>query len=189
MVEEIVMEIRERINEIERQLNELKASLKEEAKDDRPITERVKTFKDALDILGKGHPFVQQYDAIVYDEVNKDNADLIAYYKLRIITAALNEGWESQFTKGEYRYYPWFCLYTQEKWDELSGESKNSGVLFGGSAYGGAYAGFVCVDSNCAPSDAFAFLGSRLCFKTDALARYAGRQFAALYADYLLVRK
>ena len=183
------MEIRERINELERQLKELKASLKEEAKDDRPITERVKTFEDAVNILGNGHPFVQQYDAIVYDEVNKDNADLIAYYKLRIITAALNEGWEPQFTEDEYRYFPWFYLYTQEEWDKLDEEKKESGVLFRGAANRGAAAGFVFADSSCAPSDACADFGSRLCFKTDALARYAGRQFAALYADYLLVRK
>ena len=52
------MEIRERINELGRQLNELKASLKEEAKDNRPITERVKTFEDAVYILGNEHPFV-----------------------------------------------------------------------------------------------------------------------------------
>ena len=176
------MEIRERINE-------LKASLKEEAKDNRPITERVKTFEDALDVLGENHPFVQQYDATVYDGVNKDNADLIAYYKLRIITAALNEGWESQFTEDEYRYFPWFYLYTQEEWDKLDEEEKESGVLFGGTAYNGAGAGFVCAYSYSAPSAADAYFGSRLCFKTDALARYAGRQFAALYADYLLVRK
>ena len=183
------METRERIEELERQLNEMKASLKEEAKNDRPITERVKTFEDAVYVLGNGHPFVQQYDAIVYDEVNRDNADLIAYYKLRIITAVLNEGWEPEFTEDEWRYYPWFYLYTQEEWDKLSEEQKKGGVLFGGSAYGGAGAGFVCASSNSAPSGAFAYFGSHLCFKTDALARYAGRQFAALYADYLLVRK
>ena len=181
------MEIRERINELERQLTELKASLK--AKDDRPITERVKIFWDALDVLGDDHPFVQQYDAIVYDGVNKDNADLIAYYKLRIITAALNEGWEPQFTEDEYRYFPWFYLYTQEEWDKLDEEEKESGVLFGGNAPYGALAGFVFACSSYAPSSARASIGSRLCFKTDAIARYAGRQFAALYADYLFVRK
>ncbi len=183
------MEIRERINELERQLDELKASLKEEAKDDRPITERVKTFEDAVYVLGNGHPFVQQYDAIVYGEKNKANADLIAYYKLRIITAALNEGWEPKFTEDEWRYSPWYLLYTQEEWDELSEEEKKGGVLFGGAATNGANAGFVYAFSSNAPSNASAYVGSRLCFKTYELARYAGRQFAALYADYLLIRK
>lgn len=182
------MGIIEKLNELERQLKELKAVF-EEAKDDRPITERIKTFEDAVYILGNEHPFVQQYDATVYDEVNKDNADIIAYYKLRIITTALNEGWEPQFTEDEYRYFPWFYLYTQEEWDKLDEEKKESGVLFGGYAYRGAIAGFVSANSYSAPSDANAHIGSRLCFKTDALALYAGRQFAALYADCLLVRK
>ena len=181
------MEIRERINELERQLTELKASLK--GKDDRPITERVKTFADALDVLGDDHPFVQQFDELVCDGVNKDNADLLAYHKLRIIAAALNEGWEPQFTKDEWRYFPWFYLRTQEEWDELSEEQKRGGVLLGGYASDGAAAGFVCACSSYTPSRACADVGSRLCFKTDALSRYAGQQFAALYADYLLVRK
>lgn len=38
------------------------------------------------------------------------------------------------------------------------------GVLFGGIAYYGALAGFVCAYSNYAPSDANADFGSRLCF-------------------------
>ena len=38
------------------------------------------------------------------------------------------------------------------------------GVLFGGGAYVGAYAGFVCANSTNAPSDANARIGSRLCF-------------------------
>ncbi len=189
------MEIKERISKLERQLNELKASLKEEAKDDRPITERVKTFKDALDILGEEHPFVQQWwDYYTVTDNNadiptKDNADLVAYYKLRIITAALNEGWEPEFTKDECRYHPWFVLYTQKGWDELTEEQKKGGIPFGGCVSYGAYAGFVCADSYGAWSCSPAAFSSRLCFKTRELAEYAGRQFAALYADYLLVRK
>ena len=38
------------------------------------------------------------------------------------------------------------------------------GVLFGGSAKHGAYAGFACAYSNHAPSNAHANVGSRLCF-------------------------
>lgn len=38
------------------------------------------------------------------------------------------------------------------------------GVLFGGSAINGAYAGFVSAHSISAPSYAYAYIGSRLCF-------------------------
>ena len=154
------MEIRERINELERQLTELKASLK--AKDDRPITERVRTIKGALDVLGDDHPFVQQFDEMVCDGVNKDNADLLAYYKLRIIAAALNEGWEPQFTEDEYRYFPWFKI-------------KDGGVACAYSGYDSSYAN--------------TSFGARFAFKTSELAEYAGRQFEDIWADYLLARK
>jgi hypothetical protein len=38
------------------------------------------------------------------------------------------------------------------------------GVLFGGAAYDGAHAGFVCALTHTAPSNANTFIGSRLCF-------------------------
>ena len=44
-----------------------------------------------------------------------------------------------------------------------SGEAER-GVLFGGTAYSGAYAGFVCAHTSNAPTYAIAYFGSRLCF-------------------------
>jgi hypothetical protein len=193
------MDFNAEITELKRQLAKLEdavkaAEAKEAEADNRPITERVKTFEDAVKILGTEHPFVCQYDAAILgdediDESDRDTADLVAYYKLRIITAALNEGWEPKFTEDEWRYYPWFTLYTQEEWNGLSEAEKERGVLFGGYAYNGALAGFVYAYSTYAPSFANAYIGSRLCFRTEALAVYAGRQFAALYADFYLIRK
>lgn len=78
--------------------------------DDKPkdVMERIKTFEDALNELGRSHPLVCQYNNI--DDVD---SDLSAYLKLRIIVAALNEGWTPKFTEDEYRFYPWFfSLYT-----------------------------------------------------------------------------
>ena len=42
--------------------------------------------------------------------------------------------------------------------------SATRGVLFGGCAYDGAYAGFVCASTGHAPADARSTVGSRLCF-------------------------
>jgi len=42
--------------------------------------------------------------------------------------------------------------------------SATRGVLFGGTAYDGAAAGFVCANTSNAPSGTFAYFGSRLCF-------------------------
>lgn len=84
--------------------------------DDKPkdVTERIKTFEDACAELGDKHPFVIQYkklyDCFLNDTAMNNSHDIIAFLKLRIITAALNEGWEPQFTDDEYRYYPWFYI-------------------------------------------------------------------------------
>lgn len=150
------------------------------------VMERVKTFEDALKELGDNHPFVEQFCLM---ELNAgplgDCRDIIAYLKLRIITAALNEGWTPQFTEDEYRYYPWFWLYTKEEIAKMNKEERKKCVLFGGPADDGASAGFAYAHTRSVPSSATAHVGSRLCFKSSALAKYAGEQFAAIYFDFL----
>ena len=64
-------------------------------------------------------------------------------------------------------------------------EERKKVVLFGGNADNGAYAGFACAYSHYAPSNAFASVGSRLCFKSSALAKYAGEQFAEIYFAFV----
>lgn len=151
--------------------------------DEKPqnVMERVKTFKDACNELGIEH------DKWVQDKKDLGlEADVIAYLKLRIITAALNEGWKPQFTTDEYRYFPWFYLYTQSEIDEMSEEEKSRVVyrsyyIASASAHGGvAYA-----HTNYDSSDTYAVIGSRLAFKTRELAEYAGRQFVEIWADYV----
>lgn len=71
----------------------------EQAKDLRPVTERIKTYADAVNELGNNHPLVI---AATNAEENNDT-DLQAYTKLRVITAALNEGWKPKFDEYEVR--------------------------------------------------------------------------------------
>lgn len=156
------------------------------------ITERVKTFEDACSELGEEHPFVLLYN--VFDEeiasqsICDSDKDVITYMKLRIITAALNEGWEPKFTEDECRYYPWFELFTQQELDNMSDDDKSRVVgraLYSSNAGGGlayAYAYNVSLYS-------YGFNGSRLAFKTRELADYAGRQFIELYADFVFPEK
>ena len=98
------------------------------------IMERIKTFDDAFKELGENHPLVKEYHKrhLFLEDDSDISSDLVAYLKLRIITAALNEGWTPQFTKDEYRYYPWFWLYTKE---EIAAMYLNT-VEFGSNAYG-----------------------------------------------------
>lgn len=151
--------------------------------DNRPVTERIKTFEDAREALGDEHPLVKEYWGVVNVDLDITQ-DLIAYLKLRIIVAALNEGWEPKFEKGEYRYYPWFYLYTKEQYDELDDEEKGRCVLRSGSSTN-SFRGFVLCDANYDASFSSTYFGSRLSFRTRELAAYAGRQFIEEWADFV----
>lgn len=147
-------------------------------KDNRPVIERIKTFEDACKELGNDHQAVIDYYAICDATSTKD---IIAYAKLRIIAAALNEGWVPQFTEDEWRYFPWFVLYTQKEIDEMDEEEK-SRVVYRSSSY--AYA--VAYSDSSHP---YASVGSRLAFKTRELEEYAGKQFIEIWADYVFKPK
>ena len=151
--------------------------------DNRPVMERIKTFEDACNALGDGHPLVKEYWGVV--NINLDiTQDLIAYLKLRIIVAALNEGWEPKFTEDERRYYSWLYFYTKEEYDKLDDEGKGRCVLRSGyNSF--SYGGVVCAVATYASSGSRTVYGSRLAFRTRELAAYAGKQFAEEWADFM----
>ena len=155
--------------------------------DEKPqdVTERIKTFADACRELGSDHPFVKAYDGYLshIHQHNMNDYDLVSYLQLRIITAALNEGWEPQFTKGERRWYFWYDLITKEQYDKLSAEDKSRVVGRGGFS-ASAFAGLVCSVANYASSFSAAAARFSCASTSEKLAAYAGRQFAEIYADF-----
>src|SRR5574344_1623210 len=139
---------------------------KEEVKDNRPVTERVKTFEDAVRELGENHPFVNIYDTVV-NEYPDAGKDVVAYLQLRIIVAALNEGWEPKFERGEYRWAPWYRLYTKaEMENELDEEERRSCRVVGRSSnYATALGGLAYANAYYASSSSGTDNGSRLAFR------------------------
>lgn len=125
------------------------------------ITDKIKSFEDACKHLG-----LNPNDLPVVDMLpEKDRKSIIAYYKLTIITRALNEGWEPDFSNwNEYKYYNWF--YVEENKDQRS-------------------SGFRSYAADCTIT--CTGIGSRLCFKNRELAKYATEQFKELYREYLLI--
>lgn len=110
------------------------------------ITDRVKTFEDACNVTG---------DYPKSDRFTEGTTDEIAYKKLKVIIAALNEGWTPDWNNSnEVKYYPWFEM--------------RSGFRL------------IRVDVSYGSSD----VGSRLCFRTRDLANYAVSQFPDLYKDF-----
>ena len=126
---------------------------------DDDVTKRIKTLKDACAELGEKHPLVTQYRLSVGAAYIGDpmTEDFIAFLKLRIIAAALNEGWEPTFEKGEERWYPWFTV-------------KQDSLVFTYAYYAGSISSAV--------------YGVRLVFKSKELAEYAGKQFTDIYNDF-----
>lgn len=164
--------------------NEMHKVFGEETFKPKDIMERVKTFEDACRELGiKPDKWIQDREELGLEP------DVIAYMKLRIICKALNEGWEPQFTENEWRYYPWFVLWTEDELSEKPDEWKTDRHLISTGDYQTGYAGLAFAYSDNAPSNSGAYFGSRLCLKSDTLAVYCGKQFINIWADFCLIRK
>lgn len=121
------------------------------------ITDRVKSFEDACQVLG-----ISTNVPEVKGLPRKHQKAIIANYKLIVIAEALNEGWKPNWQDSdEYKYYPWFDMSNP--------------------------AGVGCSHTNDTASNTSASFGSRLCLKNRELAIYFGQTFTDLFNDSLLL--
>lgn len=121
---------------------------------------KIQTYEDACEALGVEPMDEQAMTAAGF------RPDEIARRKLEAITAALNEGWKPDWNdKSQAKYVPWFWVEPRP---------------------GQTYAGLAFAYTSLAPTDTFACIGSRLCFKNARVARYAAEQFTDLYALILV---
>lgn len=164
----------------------------EATKDERPVMERIKTLEDACDEVGRlAERGNEGLATLLADyESNADNIKTkgtLAYMKLCLIAAALNEGWEPQFTTDEYRWYPWFTLWTKEELADKTEEWKQEHKLWiwGGSSGAGSACGLASAGSYSAWSSSSSLISARLAVKSEELADYFGKQFIEIWADYV----
>ena len=168
----------------------VKEALGEKFSEALPATERVKTYEDAVKELGNDHPLVEAASSASWRFTNPEDNDIIAYLKLRVIVAALNDGWKPQFVPEEQRWYPWYELISKEDYEAMSEDEKQERRCVGRSIVNAsASGGLVCSSASYASSYSYASVGSRLAFKSEALAEYAGKQFAELFADFCFIPK
>jgi len=121
------------------------------------IKERVKSFEDACKVLNR--ETTPDFSMIP----EKDRKPLIAHYKLIVICEALNEGWTPDWHNEKWdKFYPWFYM-----------EGSSSSGRFSVGRSDVRLSGSAC--------------GSRLCFKSEDLADYAGTQFEELYKEYFVI--
>lgn len=158
----------------------------EEVRDTRPVTERIKTLDDAIKELGENHRLVKEWRMVGNTAIL--SRDILAYMKLRIITLALNEGWEPCFDgTDEYRWYTWFDIVSAKKLADMSeDERKEQNILplVGAYAHYGSRAGLGYVYSNYAWSYTDTGIGARLAYRTEKLALYSAKQFKELWSEW-----
>lgn len=155
------------------------------------VMERIKTFEDALAELGETHPLVKDYRLLMMDfkfvpSTKHVSKDVIAYLKLRIITAALNEGWEPTFVKDEMRYSPCFYVLPKEELEQMNDEQISRIVIYT-SSNEFIHAGITFATVDYASPNSITICGGRFFLKSLKLAIYCGKQFIDLWKDYLII--
>lgn len=115
---------------------------------------KIVSYEDACRVLN-----IQPINEEVFNAFPKeDQRSMLAYHKLTVITRALNNGWKPNWDdQNEWKYYPLFRYV-------------NAGLSY--------------ASTDNAAATTLASFGSRLCFPTSALAKYAAEHFADLYCDY-----
>lgn len=139
------------------------------------IKDKVKTFMDAVEILGRNNQTVKNYYDMEYKKCNKDT---IAFTKLKIITEALNEGWKPKYDIMEGGYYTSFDIISEYEYERLKENEKKESMVFN------------------RPDDKviFALVSSKLSVSCESyklslrsrdLAEYCGKQFMDIWIDYI----
>ncbi|MPL54932.1 hypothetical protein SDC9_00398 [bioreactor metagenome] len=122
------------------------------------IKDKVKSFEDACKLLD-----ITPSVPVVTGIPEKYQKPLIANYQLMVIAEALNEGWTPDWSNGEWdKWHPWFDM------DDSSSAGRFSFLVAG-------------------LRHSRSTVGSRLCFKSEELAEYAGTQFLELYRELFVI--
>ena len=91
-----------------------------------------------------------------------DCSDEVAYKKLKVIAKAINQNWTPDWDNAnQQKWWPYFKL--------------SSGFCFSYSAYDCVYT--------------VTFVGSRLCFESEAKCTYAAKQFLDIYEQFITIKK
>ncbi|MEG1580890.1 MAG: hypothetical protein RR386_06480 [Bacteroidaceae bacterium] len=120
---------------------------------------KINSYEDSLEYLGR------ESGECVHRMVDKHTKAITAMYKLIVIAEAWNKADEFVPDFDNTNQYKWFPRFKKQ----------------------GA-AGFVFANTINTATYAYAYIGSRLCFKNRKLAEYAITQFKSLYEEYLLIK-
>ena len=157
------------------------------------VWQDINTFEDALEVLhmrNPNHPYRMAYldmmgynlnEVEAYDEfIENIGHDVLAYIKLRIITAAINGDWQADFGENNVRYYPTAYIYPRKGTDNLQFDKADL-VVYNNDNYITIIEPNKCSGTHTIPDTlAFASYEQAVC---------AISKFKDLYADYFFGRK
>lgn len=147
----------------------------------------IKTYEDACEALGENPlPYEPNPIMTLYGVEYEIPSHMIALMKLETISRALwGKEWkpEPDADGSKWFYYPVFALYTKSEIDNMD-EEKRGGLLSAYAGYG-AGAGVGYLGTYYRSSNAAADTGFRLCQESSEKAKYFGKQFLELWAEYL----
>lgn len=138
-----------------------------------PVTERIKTLVDAIRELGSKHPLIENLA-----DLKPGDENLRAFIQLRIICAALNDGWVAKLGDNG-GYYPGFMFYTDAEVKEMGDETAEALYIIE-PKFDTKYVAVDC------PSAEMLIPENCLFLKTPELAKYCGTQFIDIWMNYLL---
>jgi len=122
------------------------------------VTDRIKTIKDVLEYNGISEEERSEKYMLFFDNLKLPH--LYYQWLAELLCKSLNEDWTPDWdNSNERKYFPWFKMCS------------------GGFRY-----------------DDFAYwltgssVGSRLCLKSDELAKYAGTQFTEVYEQFMITK-
>lgn len=147
------------------------------------VKERIQSLNDAIETLGYNHQYVIGYME-AEEALTKVGGDecALAFFALRIIVAALNEGWK--WGGHSSCYLPMFELYPKDVLEDMTDdEAEDIQPVFsrrfpniGGMAW----------KHNIDNMSLSAYAPACLMLKNEDLARYAAEQFMQYWAKYIL---
>lgn len=125
--------------------------------------ENIKTYADICKIDG-----VDPVTSLPYpNATDSEEIAVNSFAKVIRINRVLNEGWKPDWSNwDERKYYPWFEM-------DVDGTGSGSGF---------SYDDYIC-DGD------FSHVGSRLVYKSRALAEFAGKVFLEEYKGYMIIQK
>lgn len=145
-----------------------------------PEWHKIRTFNDALhalEAISPHHQYISDYYRLIAEGTDNISRNLLAYVKLKIITAVINVDYQSETLDNKIRYYPVIHVYQDKEFQ--NSDLDEACIVLPKEPNPGAV--MVIKTQACITDHPHT---DALCFGNGQLALHAIANFKDLYADY-----